>query len=682
MYTFFGLAIAPVIINLVAAIIKLTMDARWARKLESDFLATGKLSLESRAGDSVAIQMSIEPLRDNASTPLNSPRRPSLTADVSNGRFVSVNSGPQLGQMGASPSSQSFFHERVGRSREILHGLPGGKPSRVFLFVPCYQEPLANLLGAINGIAAQDYPRLQVFIGFDNEDVEPVMFTLCRLMSGVRLEGDLYDDDEAEADQDSTAAPSTPRKVIRKSRSRGDLKYNGLVQLKENPIVPSSPAGSRPGSTFNSPMFTGSTASLGGLTPTGSPRFHPRSATAMSRSNTPHADLADMPLPEPMMGPGGSMDSSRHDSSFDNPPLSPMFSSDACPKEYTVVYRGVEFTLFRFPHGGKLATQRKMYEKLNERLDAERRELEMMGADQEEIDEHCKPAVLPNTVTQLVGELLRYPESKAVTGFCVSRNEGSGSLWRVMQDAEYIESMIYRNAEALLGNVTCLPGVLTLFRWDVLADVSPDYFYQAPITHTFDFARRYLGEDRYMTHLLMERYGKRALGFSPAAVCKTEAPDSFYNLLRQRRRWFMGQLSNEVIMMCTPSLWAKFPLLLLTKVLMMLKVGGALAYLMVVDEFQWGMLAWLSLIIVPNWLFISIWCIKEGRLKPLYYWFNPAFMQFLLPPSTTHLGWAARRCRGDDAPDDDEEGDAVAQGDDEVVIGSGQSTHQQQRPRP
>jgi cellulose synthase/poly-beta-1,6-N-acetylglucosamine synthase-like glycosyltransferase len=121
--------------------------------------------------------------------------------------------------------------------------------------------------------------------------------------------------------------------------------------------------------------------------------------------------------------------------------------------------------------------------------------------------------------------------------------------------------MVFRNAEALMGAVTCLPGVLTMFNFDALSEVAKDYFYQPPIESTFEFCRRYLGEDRYMTHILMERPGTHVLGFNPRAIVKTEAPSTFYNLLRQRRRWFLGTISNEIIMLCTPLFWIKYPFL-------------------------------------------------------------------------------------------------------------------------
>ncbi|ORZ29846.1 chitin synthase-domain-containing protein, partial [Catenaria anguillulae PL171] len=256
-----------------------------------------------------------------------------------------------------------------------------------------------------------------------------------------------------------------------------------------------------------------------------------------------------------------------------------------------------------------------------------------------------------------------------------------------MQDAEYIESMIFRNAEAIMGAVTCLPGVLTMFRYPVLCDVAPDYFYQSEgINTTFDFCQRYLGEDRFMTHLLMEKPGTHTLGFSTAAVCKTEAPGDFYTLLRQRRRWFLGTISNEIVMLCTPQFWVKFPLLMLTKFFMILKVGGAITYLVLMelifaaifDSVKPEAFIWLMAIVVPNWLFVTVWAIKERRLKsvmifPLYFWWNPFFTLVLLMYSfmtVRERTWGGpRAAAGGDADGHDEKKEDEGQGHelDEVV---------------
>ncbi|KAI0701286.1 chitin synthase-domain-containing protein [Cerioporus squamosus] len=53
-----------------------------------------------------------------------------------------------------------------------------------------------------------------------------------------------------------------------------------------------------------------------------------------------------------------------------------------------------------------------------------------------------------------------------------------------------------------------------------------------------------LGEDRYLTTLMLKTFPKRKNVFCPQAVCKTVVPDTFRVLLSQRRRWINSTIHN------------------------------------------------------------------------------------------------------------------------------------------
>lgn len=53
-----------------------------------------------------------------------------------------------------------------------------------------------------------------------------------------------------------------------------------------------------------------------------------------------------------------------------------------------------------------------------------------------------------------------------------------------------------------------------------------------------------LGEDRYLTTLMLKTFPRRKLIFVPQAVCKTLVPDEFRVLLSQRRRWINSTVHN------------------------------------------------------------------------------------------------------------------------------------------
>ena len=53
-----------------------------------------------------------------------------------------------------------------------------------------------------------------------------------------------------------------------------------------------------------------------------------------------------------------------------------------------------------------------------------------------------------------------------------------------------------------------------------------------------------LGEDRYLTTLMLKTFPKRKNMFCPQAVCKTVVPDTFRVLFSQRRRWINSTVHN------------------------------------------------------------------------------------------------------------------------------------------
>lgn len=53
-----------------------------------------------------------------------------------------------------------------------------------------------------------------------------------------------------------------------------------------------------------------------------------------------------------------------------------------------------------------------------------------------------------------------------------------------------------------------------------------------------------LGEDRYLTTLMLKTFPKRKMMFCSQAVCKTIVPDTFKVLLSQRRRWINSTVHN------------------------------------------------------------------------------------------------------------------------------------------
>src|ERR1043165_9498756 len=58
-----------------------------------------------------------------------------------------------------------------------------------------------------------------------------------------------------------------------------------------------------------------------------------------------------------------------------------------------------------------------------------------------------------------------------------------------------------------------------------------------------------LGEDRYLTTLMMKHFPQYKMTFTPDAMCKKAAPDRWSVLLSQRRRWINSTIHNLMELM-------------------------------------------------------------------------------------------------------------------------------------
>jgi chitin synthase len=67
-----------------------------------------------------------------------------------------------------------------------------------------------------------------------------------------------------------------------------------------------------------------------------------------------------------------------------------------------------------------------------------------------------------------------------------------------------------------------------------------------------------LGEDRYLTTLMLKTFPRRKLTYVPDAICETTVPDSMRVLISQRRRWINSTLHNLMELLTVPNLCGTF----------------------------------------------------------------------------------------------------------------------------
>lgn len=150
----------------------------------------------------------------------------------------------------------------------------------------------------------------------------------------------------------------------------------------------------------------------------------------------------------------------------------------------------------------------------------------------------------------------------------------------------YISHHLNKTFESVFGGVTCLPGCFCMYRIKIVTNqrgelvsgpsrsqavptrpnntrsilsssidknlclpilanpfiINAYSVFEAKTLHQKNLL--HLGEDRYLTTLLLKNFYKRKMVFIPAAKCETYVPGEFKILLSQRRRWINSTIHN------------------------------------------------------------------------------------------------------------------------------------------
>ncbi|KAK2750378.1 hypothetical protein FQN57_003858 [Myotisia sp. PD_48] len=309
------------------------------------------------------------------------------------------------------------------------------------------------------------------------------------------------------------------------------------------------------------------------------------------------------------------------------------------PTSIDVTYKGARITLSRFKHGGKRHCQKQTF-RLIDKVYAEylKRNDNLFVLF---IDSDC---ILDRVCLQnFMYDMELKPGSKrnmlAMTGVITSTTQKT-TLITLLQDMEYIHGQLFeRSVESGCGAVTCLPGALTMLRFSAFRKMAKYYFADkaGQCADLFDFGKCHLGEDRWLTHLFMigarERY---QIQLCTSAFCKTEAVQTFSSLLKQRRRWFLGFITNEVCMLTDARLWYRYPLLCLVRFMQnTIRTTALLFFIMVIsvittsNKVQNLPVGFIAVSLGLNYLLMFYFGAKLRRFKawlyPIMFLLNPFF---------------------------------------------------------
>ncbi|KAJ2160693.1 hypothetical protein GGF46_002050 [Coemansia sp. RSA 552] len=159
--------------------------------------------------------------------------------------------------------------------------------------------------------------------------------------------------------------------------------------------------------------------------------------------------------------------------------------------------------------------------------------------------------VMPDSLNRMVRSMLH---DVKIMGLCgETRLANAKSSWiTMMQVYEYfISHHLTKAFESLFGSVTCLPGCFCMYRIRsvdgrpllIANEVIGDYSENTVETlHMKNLL--HLGEDRYLTTLMLKHFPYFKNKFNAEAQCVTNAPDSWKVLMSQRRRWINSTVHN------------------------------------------------------------------------------------------------------------------------------------------
>ena len=164
--------------------------------------------------------------------------------------------------------------------------------------------------------------------------------------------------------------------------------------------------------------------------------------------------------------------------------------------------------------------------------------------------------IFPDSITHMVSAMVRDPEIMGLCGETKIANKRESWVTAIQVFEYFISHHLNKSFESVFGGVSCLPGCFSMYR---IKAPKGGQNYWVPILANPDVVEHYsenvvdtlhkknlllLGEDRYLSTLMLKTFPKRKQVFVPQAVCKTTVPEKFSVLLSQRRRWINSTVHN------------------------------------------------------------------------------------------------------------------------------------------
>ncbi|KAI8991487.1 chitin synthase-domain-containing protein [Mycotypha africana] len=256
-------------------------------------------------------------------------------------------------------------------------------------------------------------------------------------------------------------------------------------------------------------------------------------------------------------------------------------------------------------------------------------------------------------LNHLVSSAVQDSKIIGVCGETTLSNEKDTWITMIQVYEYFISHHMIKSFESLFSTVSCLPGCFTMYRVRtadskralfVSNEIIDDYSINVVDTlHKKNLL--HLGEDRYLTTLLLKHFPSFKTKFNPDAHCKTNAPDIWSVLISQRRRWINSTIHNLGELVFLPRLCGfccfsmRFVVMLdLISTLVMPAILGYLGYLIYTLATSDGIIPIITIatvagtyglqallfIIMGRWEFI-IWMLVSILAIPIFSFYIPIY---------------------------------------------------------
>ena len=162
--------------------------------------------------------------------------------------------------------------------------------------------------------------------------------------------------------------------------------------------------------------------------------------------------------------------------------------------------------------------------------------------------------VAPDSATRMVAAFLHDTRLIGICGETALTNAKSSFITMIQVYEYYISHNLTKAFESLFGSVTCLPGCFSMYRIRA-AETGKPLFVSREVIEAYSEIRvdtlhmknlLHLGEDRYLTTLLLKHHSKYKTKYIFDAHAWTIAPDSWKIFMSQRRRWINSTVHNLI----------------------------------------------------------------------------------------------------------------------------------------